>query len=456
MENKEERKRQLAVKVLEACRNQLFFEHRFLEQALFRLKIEESEEVSFGTDGMHLFFQDDWVLQCYMEDMARVTQSYLHTVLHCLYQHPFFAEAEKRAYWDLAADISVESILQKFDADPQNDPDSQEEILRRKMVDRIEAECGVVSVRKIFVYLQQNVSGGQTWEEMELAELGRLFRRDTHDLWYEEETGEDSVQQEQGSARGKGKTEADLQQKWKDIAEHVLMDMQTFQSAALGKDPGDLAGSMMRRLQLITRENYDYSAFLRKFACLEEKMQTNDEEFDYIFYTYGLRLYGKIPLIEPLEYKETYLIHEFIIAIDTSGSCEERLVEKFLTKTCNILQQTESFTTKVNIHVLQCDCKLQDDVKMESLGELEQYTERLTLKGFGGTDFRPVFEHVDEMLAKGEMRKVDGLIYFTDGYGIFPCKPPGYKTAFVFLDKEESVKVPAWAMKVYLDKEISG
>ena len=182
-------------------------------------------------------------------------------------------------------------------------------------------------------------------------------------------------------------------------------------------------------------------------------MQTNDDEFDYIFYTYGLRLFKKVPLIEPLEYKEAYLIREFIIAIDTSGSCEGELVEKFLTKTYNILQQTESFTSKVNIHVLQCDCKLQDDAKLGSLRELESYIRKLTLKGFGGTDFRPVFDYVDQMLQCGEMKRVDGLIYFTDGYGTFPHKPPTYKTAFAFLEKEDAVKVPPWAMQVYLDKE---
>ena len=80
----------------------------------------------------------------------------------------------------------------------------------------------------------------------------------------------------------------------------------------------------------------------------------------------------------------------------------------------------------------------------------------MTLKGFGGTDFRPVFEYVDELLAEGKLKKVDGVIYFTDGFGIFPRKPPKYKTAFVFLDKEEPVKVPSWAMKVYLDEEALG
>ena len=34
---------------------------------------------------------------------------------------------------------------------------------------------------------------------------------------------------------------------------------------------------------------------------------------------YGMELYGNMPLVEPLEYKETDRVREFVIAIDTSG-----------------------------------------------------------------------------------------------------------------------------------------
>lgn len=475
MEDRDIKKLQLALRVLETCRNQLLFEHRFLEQALFRLKLEESDKVRFGTEGMHLFFCTDWVLQEYIKGSDKIMAAYLHTVIHCLYQHTFFVKGKRQEIWNLAADISTESILIKF---MQDSVQSHEDLLRRKVMAELETKCGLTSVQKIYAYLLQTVSAGQMLGGLEFAQLSGLFRRDIHDLWYPAEDQQDGDKpdsdeqsrnmHEKGKDGGKaenhsnsrGNTESlpqnlqqSLQQRWKDVAENMLMELKAFDSTMTGKLPGALAGDMIRRLQLLTKEKYDYSAFLRKFACLEEKMQTNDDEFDYIFYTYGLRLFGKVPLIDPLEYKETYLIREFIIAIDTSGSCEGELVENFLKKTYNILQQTESFTSKVNIHVLQCDCKLQDDAKLGSLRELESYIRKLTLKGFGGTDFRPVFEYVDQMLQCGNMKRVDGLIYFTDGYGTFPHKPPKYKTAFVFLEKETSVKVPPWAMQVYLEKE---
>ena len=68
--------------------------------------------------------------------------------------------------------------------------------------------------------------------------------------------------------------------------------------------------------------------------------------FDYNFYTYGLRLYGNMPLIEPLESKEVKKIEEFVIIIDTSMSCSGELVRKFLEEPTVYLVRVRAFFTK--------------------------------------------------------------------------------------------------------------
>ncbi len=119
---------------------------------------------------------------------------------------------------------------------------------------------------------------------------------------------------------------------WQGISERMQVDLETF-----GKRRGIDPGAMTQNLAAVNRETYDYTAFLKKFAVMGETMRINDDEFDYIFYTYGLQLYGKMPLIEPLEYKEVKAIKEFVIAIDTSGSTSGELVQRFVQKTYNIL-----------------------------------------------------------------------------------------------------------------------
>ena len=48
------------------------------------------------------------------------------------------------------------------------------------------------------------------------------------------------------------------------------------------------------------------------------------------------------------------------------------------------------------------------------------------------------------------------MIYFTDGYGIFPEKKPDYDVAFVFVENERwpiPTDIPPWVIKLVLEKE---
>ena len=201
-------------------------------------------------------------------------------------------------------------------------------------------------------------------------------------------------------------------------------------------------------------ERYDYRQFLKKFAVLREEMQTDPDSFDQAFYTYGLSLYGNMPLIEPLETREVQRIQQFVIVIDTSMSCSGELVQRFLEETYDVLSESDTYFRKIRIHILQCDDKVQSDVLIECAEDLKAYMELFQITGFGGTDFRPAFEYVNELRAKREVDRLRGLIYFTDGKGIYPVQAPVYDAAFVFIEhlySDESV--PAWAMKVVLEEE---
>jgi len=221
-----------------------------------------------------------------------------------------------------------------------------------------------------------------------------------------------------------------------------------------GKQRGINPGAMTQNLLAVNREKYDYTAFLKKFAVMGEAMKINDDEFDYIFYTYGLQLYEKMPLIEPLEYKEIKAIKEFVIAIDTSGSTSGELVQKFVQKTYNILKSTESFFSKINLHIIQCDADIQEDKKITCQEDFDEYLKIMQIRGLGGTDFRPVFEYVEQLRHNKEFTNLKGLIYFTDGCGEFPARKPDYDTAFVFVDDEyNNPDVPPWAIKLVLQKD---
>ena len=65
-----------------------------------------------------------------------------------------------------------------------------------------------------------------------------------------------------------------------------------------------------------------------------------------------------------------------------------------------------------------------------------------------------MFTYVEKLREEGEFTNLKGLLYFTDGYGIYPENMPDYDVAFVFLKEDDNApKVPGWAIKLVLEEE---
>lgn len=444
--NNSEQITKLSQEVLRFSRNSILVKLRFLDVAFSRLKPVESAEISFGTDGKHLVYIPMFLLKRYSQDSNYIVRDLLHTVLHCIFRHSFVDPRINRKLWDLSCDIVVESVINSFYL---KSAEISDKFAQERETSHLETAIGMLMAEKLYRYFCDNRP-----TQAQIETLTKLFHRDDHRLWY--------MNDDEKLSAGVGKTDASddgdntnyspetgSEEDWKNIAERIEIDMET-----LSHNQGICAGCLLQGLKAINRERCDYTAFLKKFAVMGEAMEVNDDEFDYVFYTYGLKLYKNMPLIEPLEYKEVKRIREFVIAIDTSGSVLGETVQKFIQKTYNVLKSQDTFFTKVNIHIIQCDADIQEHIKITSQEEFDEYLKNMQLKGFGGTDFRPVFYAVDVLLAKKEFTNLKGLIYFTDGYGTFPCQKPPYETAFVFIDDGyKNPEVPPWAIKLILQED---
>lgn len=467
----------IANKCLTQAKNRLYFQYTSLAPAIFRMETKESQTL-FGTDAQYVYADPSDILMRYKRSPEFLMRSYLHLLFHCIYLHPYLPYAGKDvACWNVAMDICCEAAIARLDKLPAI-PEDQE---RAKFLSGMK--------QKVKMFLPDLVYKELMKGNYDLDKLQDTFHMDSH-LWMmpdgqqggisgqnngagapqsqnsqKQQDGQNGPSADQnGSQKNQSQGSAPSataqqgQQDWSDVAQRIATDMQSFNKMQ-GTDPADF----MQEIDYLTKDKMDYSEFLRTFSVMEERMMINQDEFDYAYYMYGLTgmqapggakaTDKQVLLIEPLEYKEDKVIKDFVIAIDTSGSCAGELVQKFLKKTYSILKESESFSTRVNIHIIQCDAKVQEDTKITNKDEMEYFMKHMTLHGFGGTDFRPVFQYVDQLIKEHEFENLCGLIYFTDGYGTYPTTPTPYKTAFAFLEDYEARDVPSWAMSVFWKDE---
>ncbi|MCI8485152.1 MAG: metallopeptidase [Lachnospiraceae bacterium] len=415
--------------ILKDCRNELYLNLRFLDVALHSLAPEPSMALrTTATDGRVFRYNPEYFVEQYKIGNVMVNRCYLHSLFHCLFGHLWHRrKPEEKMLWDLSCDIAVEYLLDGLPCRCLRNPPKP---YRRAVYDGLLKKIPVIHGEGVFHLLQKAEPDVRI-----LARMIQEFSLDDHFLWNQEDSGQ--------------KAPMEQQEQWKDIRDKMETELDLFSKEAAEDSKG-----LKEQLHIENRERYDYRSFLKKFCVLKEEMQVDLDSFDYIFYNYGMELYGNMPLIEHQETREMQKIEDFVIVIDTSMSCKAVLVQKFLEETYQILSQSESFYRRFCIHIIQCDERVQSDLVIENQKQLREYMEGFQVQGMGGTDFRPAFAYVDQLLAEKAFRKLRGLIYFTDGYGTYPLKKPVYDTAFVFFREDyQDVDVPPWAIKLILGEE---
>jgi len=419
---------EISLEILRSAQSELYMNLPYMDAALCSLRFElgESKTNFIATDGMTLYYNGSYLADRFLRHKNYVNRIYLHTILHCLLRHIAKKRGRDSALWDLSCDIVTESILDELEYPCLQTKTALQ--LRRKTYSELRREMSVLTAEGVYRQLLR-----RRMSQYETAKLQREFFADDHGLWDME--GEDDRQRQD--------------QQWQDTSSRTRTAMDT----VLG---GQATGgeAIYEQISVAARDSVDYRAFLRRFAVHREIMEVDGDSFDYVFYTYGLRLYGNMPLVEPPETKEQRRIEDFVIAVDTSMSTSGELVRAFLASTYSVLRSTETFTRKVNIRILQCDDQIRREDEIHDLEGLRQYMESFQLAGGSATDFRPVFERVEQLQAQGAFTQLRGLIYFTDGMGFFPKKRPNYDAAFVMLKEPPmEVNVPPWAIKLVLTDE---
>ncbi len=429
-----------------------------LRQSVIQMpRIPDASIRGIGSDGLGLFYQ---------KNLGEVPAEYVfhHTLIHCLFRHMIQPGQVLRSMWDLACDMSAEYLRGEL----FSDENSHEQMMIIK--DSLPSGCDPRIPIQVYRGLMELF-------EDEIEVLTRRFTLDDHRYWYQAPPAEVRGMYAEGNlfpgdgsgsgSIGKGRRGSSEENEggmspedWQEFLQQRLPGQWIRIAEAMqqhvGKKPihGLTPGSREEKMLLRQAGKYDFSRYLRRFSTVREEIQLDPDSFDYIPYCYGLERYGNLPLIEPLEYTETSKVEELVIAIDTSGSCSHQVVERFLGEIQHILMDRANFFKKMSVHIIQCDAMIQDHQVIHSLEEWKQYIKDLKIKGRGGTNFRPVFKRVAELREKGELSRLRGLLYFTDGDGVYPKDKDktAYETAFVFTERRALYhNIPDWIIRLCLE-----
>ena len=176
--------------------------------------------------------------------------------------------------WGIACDIIVEYTIDNMEKEILKRPLSW---LRMQVYEKIDENPDGISAAVIYRELMKTDSETVNRLHME-------FYTDTHKHWPKEDKM--SVAQNQ------------TKDKWDKISRQSEIKKES-----QGKD-SDKGKNFWQQQVKTERGKKSYRNFLRKFCILKEELKIDMDEYDLNYYTYGLRIYKNMPLIEPVETKE--------------------------------------------------------------------------------------------------------------------------------------------------------
>ncbi|MFW5487314.1 MAG: DUF2201 family putative metallopeptidase [Desulfovibrio sp.] len=410
------------------ARSELVLEHPFFATLALKLGLKEDCScASAWTDGTALAFNPEYVRHMPLE---KVVGMQAHEVMHLVCHHHLRRKGRDVGLWNKACDYAINSILLQaglslptgYLDDPAYHGKSVDDIYATlsRLMDEEKGEGTGESANDAEDEADEG-SGGS-------ANGGLPFEKDT-DAAQASSDGESAVDEDKktraaadnGDGEGMGQERdpgmsGEVRDhpdsdggKNREALEKAERDMKVALGQALQQalNMEDLPQGLERLVNHSLRPQLDWQTLLRRFL---QSCTANDYSW-----TPPNRRYIHMDLHLPsLRSQE---LPEIVLAVDTSGSVDKETLDIFCAEISSLL---ESFDTQLTL--LLCDAAVQDVKKITRLDLPLSFD----AKGGGGTDYRPVFEYIEE----------HGLhpaccIYMTD----FECNrfpdPPGYPVLWV-------------------------
>lgn len=341
----------------------------FFGSLLCNLKfVEDPTCETAWTDGTHLGFNPKYIDSL---PHAQIVGLLAHEVMHCAGGHPYRRDNREPRKWNVAADLAINQVLTdaglslpegSLQATPDQKGKSAEWIYDR-LPDMPNSGSGNGS---------GSGSGNAPGEVRDSPK------------------GSSNEEGAAGEMESQDTTDTMQQSDWDELAR---------QAAQQAKMRGKLPAVLDRFSKTVAQSRVDWKAALRKFVQQNAKS-------DYSWTRPSSRYVSQDIYLPGLQSEDMPAV---AIAVDTSGSMDDKALAQAKAEIESVMDEMKP----ARVEVFYADAAVARHDTFER-------NEPLTWQpaGFGGTDFRPVFEAVTELDEQPVC-----IIYITDLCGSFPEAP---------------------------------
>ncbi len=428
---------------LSAARTRLILDKPFLGALVLRLPLQAADPswcATTGTDAKKFYYNPEYIQELRSEEAQFVLA---HEALHCALSH--FARREHRVKhrWDIACDYAINPILLDEGLKPPpgslmmreyrgmtaeeiypliKDNDMSETLDQHLYDKQDEAEGGQDKQQNP---LDQQDSKSQDGGEGPVKPQDNPGQGDRH-----QDTPSQSSQPQPQSGEQAAQSEPLQQQAPPPLAEGEKDDLQVqWQQRLAGaaqqaQQAGKLGEGMARMIDYFLQPTLPWRVLLARYM--------NSISRDDYSYTRPSSRRGDPAIYPSLRSAQMNVV----LAIDVSGSIHQDELNEFVAEIDSLKSQVRARVTFIT-----CDAKITGDSPwVFEAWEYCQLPDRII--GGGGTDFRPVFEWVEQ----NDLRP-DLLVYFTDAEGRFPAVEAPYPVIWLVKGKQP---VP-WGQRIQLN-----
>ena len=389
----------------------MLIKHDFWGKMATRMRLINADAwcPTLATDGKNFYYNSEFVLS--LGSVDKVIFGFAHEVLHCIYDHIPRTGDRNHKLSNIAQDYVINADLVHYGVG--------------KAIDEVE----IIYDKKYF-----NWSFEAVYEELlknaDKIDIDKLFEMLLDDHL---EAGEDEGDGDGADGDGNGGDVSKKRPRFTKAQREAIKDeiREAVLQAAQGSNAGNLPGGIQRIVNNLTNPKMDWRSLINmKIPSLAKN--------DYSYQRFNKK-YMQSGIIVPGLNREEAI--DVCIAIDTSGSISQKVLEEQLGEVLGIMDMYEEFT----IRIWQFDTGIYGyaEFTKDTAGDIINYE----VKGGGGTDFDANWKFMKEEGIEPQM-----FIVFTDGepYGSWGDK--NYTdTLWIINNKYNKEIVPPFGTYAYYE-----